>query len=119
MSDKPLPFLRINGEPSPLEQRAIAFHQANPDVWALFIKYAKLAAAAVPHWACRAIFHRIRWYAQIDTKSQDDFKINNNHSPYYARLFEQEFPEHKGFFTTCITKGEEFRGEGEHEDHKT
>lgn len=113
----PLPLLRINGEPSKLELAAIEFHQANPHVWALFIRYAKAAAAAVPHWGCRAVFHRIRWYTHIETKSADRFKINNNHSPYYARLFEQEFPEHQGFFTTRITRGEEDRGEGPHEGH--
>lgn len=113
----PAPLLRIAGIPSPLEQRAIEFHQANPHVWQLFIRYAKAAAARVPHWGCRAVFHRIRWYTHIETESADRFKINNNHSPYYARLFEQEFPEHAGFFTTRITKGEEFRGEGHHEAH--
>lgn len=117
MSDGAVPLLRIAGTPSKLELAAIEFHQANPRVWELFIRYAKKATAAVPHWGCRAVFHRIRWYAQIETKSVDRFKINNNHSPYYARLFEQEFPEHAGFFFTRITRAEEDRGEGKHEEH--
>ena len=33
-------------------------------------------------------------------------KINDHHSPYYARKFEKEFPEHADIFRTRKTKSE-------------
>lgn len=41
----------------------------------------------------------VRWDIHIQTVSHD-FKINNNHVPFYARMFMQAYPEHAGFFHT-------------------
>jgi len=75
------------------------YHNDNPDVYRLFNIFAKeVIAAGKKNYSCRAIFHRIRWHTEIETRSGDGFKIGNNHSPYYGRLWEQRNPEHLGFF---------------------
>ena len=77
----------------------VVFHENNPDVWDLFQRFALQAInAGSNHHSAHAIIHRIRWEVEIETKSADDLKINNNHFPYYARLFHLAFPSHDGFF---------------------
>jgi hypothetical protein len=40
----------------------------------------------------------LRWETAIDTRSDDGFKINNNFRAFYSRLFEEDFPQHRGRF---------------------
>lgn len=71
----------------------------NPQIWNLFIQFALVVAeSGRTHYSARAIFHRIRWHVEIETKSEDSFKIGNNHSPYFARLFHLVYPEYNGLF---------------------
>jgi hypothetical protein len=37
-------------------------------------------------------------FTKHDEIKKDGFKVNNNYTPYYARLYEAEHPELKGFF---------------------
>ena len=84
---------------SALEAACEEFLADNPRVWILFTRYAfQLIHAGHRHYSARAIVHRIRWHTDISTRSDDRFKINNNHSAYLARKFIQEYPKHKGFF---------------------
>ncbi len=43
------------------------------------------------------IGERIRWYTAVET-TDDDFKINDHHWPYYARILMLSYPEFGGFF---------------------
>jgi len=75
------------------------YHLENPDVYRLFDKFTIQAIdSGKENYSCRAIFHRIRWHTEIETRSGDCFKIGNNHSPYYGRLWEAKNPGHDGFF---------------------
>ena len=75
------------------------FHADNPHVWVLFKRFAREAYnSGRDHYSARAIFHRIRWHISIETKSDDDFKINNNHSPFYARMLAAEECRFEFFF---------------------
>lgn len=75
------------------------WHFANFHVWQLFRTYAdQVRATGRSKYSARAIIHRIRWHVEIDTNSVDEFKINNNWSPYYARLYMYMFESAKGFF---------------------
>lgn len=81
-------------------ERFMAFHRANPEVYRLFVKYARQALeAGYRHYSARQIMERVRWQAEIKTKG-DSFKINNNHIPYYAKMLMESLPEFKGFFQT-------------------
>ncbi len=76
------------------------FHAENPHIWEMFVKYTKdLTDAGLQHYSARGVMHRVRWEAGIKSSS-DPFKINNDFTPYYARLFMREFPKHDGFFKT-------------------
>lgn len=74
-----------------------AFHAANPHVYKMFCDFALQAASRRPHFSSRAIIHRMRWETMIQT-DDDRFKISDHHSPFYARMFEFDYPQHKGFF---------------------
>jgi len=76
------------------------YHAANPLVYELFRKFALMAkAAGHSHYSARAIYHRMRWHVDIETRG-DEFKLNNNYSSRYARLLIREHPEFDGFFET-------------------
>jgi len=74
------------------------FDRANPKVWEYFCRFALQAANRKrKKIGARLIFERIRWEIFIVT-NDEEFKINNNHAPYYARKFQAEFPEHAELF---------------------
>jgi len=79
------------------------FHEANPDVWRLFVRFTfDVIRRGFKHYSSKSIFERIRWHTDIETVIQTgeikDFKLNNNYTAAYARLFGQTYPEHAGFF---------------------
>lgn len=90
-------------EPSSYELRRQAFerfHAENPHIYDLFCRFAdELIQRGRQHYSARLICSRIVWH--IDTTTTGDgFKINDHHSPFYARLWLEEHPEHEGFFRT-------------------
>ena len=89
-------------EPSRADQIFSAFarfHSANPVVWQLFERFSlDLIANGRQHYSSDAVFARIRWHVDTETKGEGDLKLNNNFSAYYARLFHVAHPQHDGFF---------------------
>lgn len=74
------------------------FHKNNPRVDKYFKRFTKDALrAGHKNYGAKSIMERVRWETNIKTKGEK-FKINNNYTCYYARLFEKDFPKHKGFF---------------------
>ncbi len=88
-----------------LERRFWRYHEDNLHVYEMFKRFTFEATRIKDHYSARAIFHRMRWFTEIETHG-DIFKINNNYSPYYARMFVKDFPQHKGFFRTRILAGQ-------------
>lgn len=83
-----------------MREQCITFHQANPKVWVLFQRFTlDRIELGLKHYSVNAVFERIRWETdQAPTDGQAQFKINNNHRPFYARRFMKKYPEHDGFF---------------------
>lgn len=82
-----------------LEEEFQKFHQANPAVYRFFRRFSfQLIERGHEHYSADAIMHRIRWEVDIGTFGDADFKCNNNHVAYYARLFARDNPEYKDFF---------------------
>lgn len=80
--------------------RWLEFHKQNPQVWKLFERFALQAVRSGRlNYSARTIMERVRWHSEVITRG-DTFKINNNHVPFYARLFMQTYPQHDGFFHT-------------------
>jgi len=76
------------------------FHTQNPHVYELFKQFTfQVIDAGFENYSVNAIFERIRWHTDIETRGSS-FKLNNNHRAYYARLFHHDHPEHDGFFRT-------------------
>ena len=75
------------------------YHTENPQVYKEFCNRAKWAfKKGVRKYSARTIIETIRWSYLIKTNSADTFKISNSYSPFYARLFAQEFPQLKEIF---------------------
>lgn len=83
---------------SRLERAFEEFHWGNPSVYKLFKKFAfEVIRKGHQQYSADAIMHRVRWETNVVT-SDDEFKVNNNHVAFYARMFMRDFPEYKGFF---------------------
>jgi hypothetical protein len=88
----------LDGE---FDKKFIKYHRANKRVWRMFARFTLDAIeAGFDHYSARAVLHRMRWHTDIDAKSDRRFKLNNNYTPCYARLFHQVYEEHDGFFRT-------------------
>ena len=83
------------------------FDAANPRFWMLFEKFTRAVInRGHSRFSVANIFERVRWEVQIETNSDDGFKLNNNHRAYYARKWLKLHPEYPKFFEIRITRGE-------------
>lgn len=74
------------------------FHQSHPSVWRFFQRFAlEVISSGRSNYSSNAIFERIRWHMEIESKN-DEVKLNNNFRAYYARMFHLAHPDHNGFF---------------------
>lgn len=81
------------------EERFKAFHAANPHVYKALVKLAlDLKAKGRTLYGIGTLFEVVRWHYHMTTKDDADFKINNNHKPYYARLIMLKESDLKDFF---------------------
>lgn len=81
-----------------MRQKFKEYHKQNPHIWKLFKSYALCAINnGFKGYGSKAIFEVIR-YNEAIKKGSDGFKINNNYTPDYVDMFENEYPKHKGFF---------------------
>jgi len=74
------------------------YHSANPHIYEMFVRIALTQISkGYKNYSARDIFPIMRW--ETKTKAEGDrYKINNNYSADYARMFMGEHPEYKGFF---------------------
>jgi hypothetical protein len=76
------------------------FHRENPKVYELFCKFSQLLVdRGFQHHSADAVLHRIRWATNVET-NDPDFKINNNYSAYFSRLWMRDHPQHDCLFRT-------------------
>lgn len=76
----------------------LQFHNANPHIYEIFkTLVSQTSRKGYQHFGCRSFIEKIRWEIILNG-SDPDFKINNNHGPYYARLYMLDHPHMKGFF---------------------
>lgn len=83
---------------SKLEASFWEFHRANPEVYSTLARLAKQAKRDHGKMiGMKALFERVRWEMQIQTRRRD-FKLNNNHTAFYARMLMENEPELAGLF---------------------
>jgi hypothetical protein len=91
---------------SDLEAAFQRFHRENPHVYELFKRFAFEAIhSGRSALGAKALWERMRWYASFETTDQQ-FKLCNNHTAYYARMFMRDFPQYDGFFRTREVRNE-------------
>lgn len=71
--------------------------EVNPNIYAMFCRFAKEAASRRSKYSAKSIFHRMRWETMI-TEVDSEFKIDDGWISHYARKFMRDFPEYEGFF---------------------
>lgn len=92
------------GEETPREKFE-AFHRANPHVYDYFKQRAiGLRRLGTKRYGMKSLFELLRWDYSVQTGDPDNFKINNNFAPWYARLLMDNEPELDGFFETRACK---------------
>jgi hypothetical protein len=76
------------------------YHAANPHVYDALRRFALEARrSGRPRMSINMLHERVRWYTTVEAH-EDDFKLNNNWRPFYARLLMESEPELRGFFET-------------------
>ncbi len=74
------------------------FHKANPQIYSWFKKYFfHLERKGKKKISGKLIIERVRWEAFVKTTGED-FRINNNFTSRYVRLFIREFPQYSNYF---------------------
>lgn len=96
---KPVPGAKDN-----LQKQFELFHKQNPHVLDTIIRIAAHLKDEKNFRRCgmRLIFNHLRWLYAIKTEG-DEYKINNNHSPYYARTIMALRKDMEGFFSVRKT----------------
>lgn len=96
-STPPLFDLRPFTKPlSRLEQAFLDFHKEHPQIYELFVKFAKEAIAdGYRQMSSDLILHRIRSESRL---SGPKVKLSNDLTAYYARQFIHDHPQHDGLF---------------------
>ena len=83
---------QINFLTEPMEVKFQNFNKENPRVYELYKRFAfSLIEKGHERLGSKMIMERIRWETKIST-TDHEYKINNNYTAYYARMFVKEFP---------------------------
>jgi hypothetical protein len=76
----------------------IKWFPINIHVWDAFVAEAiKVQNKGYKHYSARTIIHVLRHHSAI-SENESEWKINNNYSPYLARLFDLVYPHKAGLF---------------------
>ena len=90
--------LDFSNEPN--EAKFNKFHRDNPKVYELFKKFTfEFIEAGAKNTGSKAVIERIRWFTTVETTGKR-YKINNNYTCMYSRLFMRDFPQYTGLFRT-------------------
>jgi hypothetical protein len=91
--------------PAKSDEAFIAYHHANPEVYAAFKQIAeRLYRRGVQHYGAKAIMEVVRYRTIV--RGDDGFKVNNNYTSRYARLLMAEDPRFAQFFELRVLKSE-------------
>lgn len=76
----------------------------NFHVWQAFVQEAmRIHAKGFKHYSARTIIHVLRHHSALHEVG-GEWKINNNYSPYLARLFDIRYPQFAGMWEFRKTK---------------
>lgn len=100
----------------PLWREMLAFHDANRWVYGRLKQICfELRSRGFVRYSTRTIISVLRFESDLKTSGQNvridggeerSVKLNNNHSPYYARMIIEEHPEFWEFFELRAAEGD-------------
>lgn len=89
----------IFGEPEKLRKFRV-FHENNPHV---FMKLRALALdlkqRGLEKYSIKGLYEVVRWQYAFEYGKDEQYRLNNNYTAYYARLLMEAEPDLKGFFS--------------------
>lgn len=85
-----------------IQEQFESFDLAHPEVYELFVAFAKAVRSRRSRYSADAILHRIRWEVALGHLTTP--KINNNFASRYARKLMSEDPSFSGFFELRVLK---------------
>ena len=86
----------LNFDVERLERQFMEFHEANPEYYKQMVALAREMKSRRTRFGIKAIFEIIRWNSTL--RGTGEYKMSNNHAPYYARLIMKNEPDLDGFF---------------------
>ena len=89
----------FSGVPEATYKKFLNYHSENPQVWKAFERRAmEIKAAGRNRYSAKTIMELIRWEYDVNAANTECFKINNNYTALYARIFMQKHTHMRGFF---------------------
>lgn len=82
------------------EQRFERFRAEHPEVERELVRLARQARRRGVRVGMRCLWERLRWHFEIDRIGSFEYKLNNNHAPFYARYPMRTYPDLRGMFAT-------------------
>ena len=76
-----------------IDSKFTEFHERNPHIFDLFLKFAKQVKESGRKIGAKAIAERIRWEIYFERDKGEKYKVNNNYISRYARLAVETDPE--------------------------
>jgi hypothetical protein len=88
---------RPKGKRGTADDRFVAFHNANPHVYDNLRKLALSAKRSGQKKGSLRHFYEVLRYSVLVTTG-DTWKLNNDYTPIYSRMMQENEPELRGFF---------------------
>lgn len=100
------PANRVAEPESRLEREFRRFDAEHPDIFKEFRRYCRVLrdTRGFRHYSARTIISVMRFHSDVDGRPDDEFKLNNNWSPYYARKLVALDPSYRDFFQFRVLK---------------
>ena len=96
--------------PCKLTKAFLTFHLENPSVYSAIVGCAfQMLNAGRSRYGMKSIFEVVRWHRNLTT-TDEDFKICNNHAPFYARMIMRDYPEFENFFVLKKSVADDYFG---------
>ena len=81
------------------KERFEQFDSDNPIVFQSLVNLAyEVKNAGFKRFSIQSLYERLRWYFNLELKSSEPFKINENFKPFYVRKMITTNPDLKGLF---------------------
>lgn len=92
-------------QPLTIEQRFAAFSGDNPHIYELLVELALQNKRTGKHRTMKGLFEDLRSMDSVKTNGKP-FKMDNDMTPYYARLIMAQEPELAGYFRLRHSRGD-------------